>query len=95
MLDFLTPISTEIENFRETLHTQSIGKNIICYQKNDFPSLENVEIVIVGVLENRGFSEKAVNHNEIRKNCTMLCSCFLPTYFYFIRVFSLFAKRIS
>lgn len=68
MLDFLIPISKEIETFRETLHPQSIGKNILCHLNNDFPELENIEVVIIGVLENRGFDSIKINNSEIRKS---------------------------
>jgi arginase family enzyme len=68
MLEFLTPISTEIENYIESLHPQSIGKNIWLHTSKNFPSLEGVDIVIIGVLENRGYNDEQVDHTSIRKS---------------------------
>jgi Arginase family len=68
MLDFLIPISKEIENFITTLHPQSIGKNILFHSEKDFSSLEGVDIVILGVLENRGYDSEQVDNKYIRKN---------------------------
>jgi arginase family enzyme len=68
MLDFLIPISDEIDNFIKTIHPQSIGKSVLCHTKKYFPNLEGVEIVILGVLENRGFNDEVVDNTHIRKN---------------------------
>jgi hypothetical protein len=68
MLDFLMPISKEIENFITTLHPQSIGKNIFCHTQKYFPSLDGIDIVILGVLENRGYNNEPVDNTYIRKS---------------------------
>lgn len=67
--DFLKPISAEILGFVNTLKPQSLGSVMVFHTETDFPDLEQIQIAIVGVLENRGFSkgDKAVDLQFIRK----------------------------
>ena len=52
--DFLTPIHTVLEASLDVLLSGSIGSSIQIYtQKNGFPDLNNIEIAILGVDEDR------------------------------------------
>ena len=51
--DFLEPISTTIEAFRNQLSGQQLGSKIKLHTTTNFPELDNCKIAIVGVLENR------------------------------------------
>jgi arginase family enzyme len=68
-LDFLTPLNSEILDFVKDLSSQNLGSKFVFHTKDDFPDLKQINIAIVGVLENRG-DKKAnsqVNLTAIRK----------------------------
>lgn len=67
--DFLVPVDEAVVLFVKDLSIQQLGRKISIHSKADFPNLEIMEVVILGVPEFRG-SEKSyesTNLNSIRK----------------------------
>lgn len=71
MIEFLNPISDEVKGFVANLPVHSLGKSILIHSGSDgIPELNGVSFAIIGVLENRKFSNSErdeINLNEIRK----------------------------
>ncbi|MBC7641173.1 MAG: formimidoylglutamase [Flavobacterium sp.] len=67
--NFLKPINSDILDFAFDLSTQHLASKIVYHTKVDFPDLKKIKIAIVGVIENRGDSNKVnnVNLDFIRK----------------------------
>ncbi len=67
--NFLQPVSNELLSFKESLTSQHLGSKILLHTKKGFPNLENINIALIGVLENRdeeGFPNK-VDLSQVRK----------------------------
>ncbi|MQP51901.1 MULTISPECIES: formimidoylglutamase [unclassified Flavobacterium] len=54
VFDFLQPISSELEEFIQSLSNQALGKKVVFHTQTDFPVLENVSLAIITVNEYRG-----------------------------------------
>lgn len=69
-LDFLSPVSTEIQALVLQLSPQQLGSKIVFHTETDFPDINKVNIAIIGVLENRSspYAAQAVNLDHIRNN---------------------------
>lgn len=69
--NFLSPVSDEVLAHNELLLPQAMGKKLKIHSKqNGLPDLDNVKIVIIGVLENRNdvnYMGSEVNLDHIRK----------------------------
>src|SRR5690606_23052141 len=67
--DFLSPVDNEIIQFVNSLSSQHMGSKVAFHTDNDFPDLDKVKIVIIGVPENRGDKKayQEVNLDFIRK----------------------------
>lgn len=67
--DFLSPVDNEIIQLVNTLSSQHMGSKVAFHTDNDFPDLDKVKIVIIGVPENRGDKKayQEVNLDFIRK----------------------------
>lgn len=52
--EFLKPLDAEFVTYLKELSPQKLGAKVVFNQENNFPSLENVKIAIIGVLDNRG-----------------------------------------
>jgi arginase family enzyme len=59
--DFLAPLEGDILNYFSGLSSQHLASKIILHTKDDFPDLEDVQLVLIGVLDNRGDSNAASN----------------------------------
>lgn len=68
-LDFLHPVDNEIIQYVQSLSSQNLGSKVVLHSETDLPDLEQVQIVIIGVLENRGDSNRGgiVDLTAIRK----------------------------
>jgi len=70
--NFLSPVSDLVLAHSELLSQQTLGKKIIVHSKqNGIPELENVQLAIIGVLENRNdvnYIGEEFNLDEIRKS---------------------------
>ncbi len=61
---FLTPLSEEVLRYRQLLPLLSIGKKISCHsEESGVPDLDDVDIVLLGVLENR--NSESTNFNTL------------------------------
>ena len=67
--DFLSPVSTDVIDFIKGLSSQHLGSKVAVHTEKDFPNLDFVKIVLIGVLDNRGSisSLEDVNLDNIRK----------------------------
>jgi hypothetical protein len=67
--DFLSPVDNEIIQFVSSLSSQHMGSKVAFHTDKDFPDLDKVKIVIIGVPENRGDKKayQEVNLDFIRK----------------------------
>ncbi|PNQ73866.1 arginase [Hanstruepera neustonica] len=69
--NFLSPVSDSVVAHNELLSSQSLGKKITIHSKhNGFPDLDDAQIAIIGVLENRNdvnYLGEEFSLNEIRK----------------------------
>ncbi|WP_396171341.1 formimidoylglutamase [Flavobacterium sp.] len=67
--DFLRPLDTEVLALVDDLSSQHLGSKVVFHTTKDFPDLEKIKIAIVGVLDNRGESNPAleVDLTQIRK----------------------------
>jgi len=52
--DFLEPIDDNLIAYISGLSSQQLGSKVILHTKREFPDISKVEIVIIGVQENRG-----------------------------------------
>ncbi|WCM41609.1 formimidoylglutamase [Flavobacterium sp. CBA20B-1] len=70
MYEILTPISKELEQLIDTLPQHSLGKTMAIHKRNAFPDLENVQLALITVNENRGSSgtTNQVGFDTFRKN---------------------------
>lgn len=70
VFDFLQPVSESFIAHTETYSNQTLGKKVVFHTKSDFPNLDNVDLAIICVNENRGKGVENT-HNEFdvfRKN---------------------------
>lgn len=69
VFDFLEPVNNDIKQYAEGLPAQALGHKLAVHYGDGFPELEGQGIALLGVLENRGDSEKKepVHLNYIRK----------------------------
>ena len=67
--DFLHPLDNQIVQYVQSLTSQNLGSKVALHSETDFPDLDQVQIAIIGVLENRGMSnqQEAVDLTAIRK----------------------------
>jgi arginase family enzyme len=67
--DFLQPLDNEIIQHVKSLTSQNLGSKVVLHSETDFPDLNKVNIAIVGVLENRGYTNSIdeINLKKIRK----------------------------
>lgn len=67
--DFLKPIDSDVLEFIGGLTTQQLGSKVVLHTADQFPDLDQVQIAIVGVLDNRGDCKaiSEVDVNPIRK----------------------------
>jgi hypothetical protein len=67
--DFLSPVSTDVLDYLKGLSSQHFGSKVAVHTEKDFPNLDFVKIVLIGVLDNRGsnLSLEDVNLDNIRK----------------------------
>lgn len=54
VFDFLQPVSSNYLEFNETLSSQTLGKKTLFHTETNFPDIDNVNIAIICVNENRG-----------------------------------------
>ena len=54
VFDFLQPVSDSFISYKETLSTQALGKKVVFHTATDFPNLDEIELAIICVNENRG-----------------------------------------
>lgn len=52
--DFLQPVENEIVEFINSLSIQHLGAKVALHTENSFPSMDKVDIALIGVSENRG-----------------------------------------
>jgi len=67
--DFLSPVSTNVLDYLKGLSSQHLGSKVAVHTLEDFPNLDFVKIVLIGVLDNRGSNTASENANldDIRK----------------------------
>ncbi len=67
--DFLSPVSTNVLDYLKGLSSQHLGSKLAVHTLEDFPNLDFVKIVLIGVLDNRGSNSTSENANldDIRK----------------------------
>ncbi|MAZ57945.1 MAG: arginase [Flavobacteriales bacterium] len=58
--NYFSPVSQDVLDFKETLNQNQVGFNINCYSGAEFPDINNIDIALIVVPENRG----SVNHSE-------------------------------
>ena len=76
MYEILQPVSANLEQFISTLPTHALGKIISVHTQKTFPELNNVQLALITVNENRGSlnGETEVYFDELRKNFYQLFS---------------------
>ena len=52
--NYFDPISSELVAFKESLSSSTIGFHVNCYSGDNFPDIENADIAVIIVPENRG-----------------------------------------
>ena len=52
--NYFSPVSQDVLAFKETLNQNQIGFNIDCYAGDQFPDINNIDIALIIVPENRG-----------------------------------------
>ncbi|MCB0442481.1 MAG: formimidoylglutamase [Flavobacterium sp.] len=52
--DFLEPVENAVLDYIKNLNSQTLGKKVVFHTKEDFPDLNQFNIAIIGVLDNRG-----------------------------------------
>lgn len=70
IFDFLQPIDAGLLEFIEGGSPQALGHKVVFHTEGEFPELEGAAVAIIGVLENRGASDKKDHHihlNYVRK----------------------------
>ena len=60
--DFLEPVDEAMLNGVKQLSSQHLGTKVAFHTKEEFPNLENINVAIIGVLENRGNKN---SHNDV------------------------------
>ena len=67
--DFLKPIDSDVLDFIGNLKAQQLGSKVVLHTNDQFPDLDQVQIAIFGVLDNRGDRNaiSEVDVNSIRK----------------------------
>lgn len=74
VFEFLQPVEEVVQDFLADLSVHTIGHKIAIHTSDNFPELENVKIVILGIKENRGdinFRDE-VDLTKIRKELYQL-----------------------
>ena len=54
VFDFLQPVEPEIIDFSKQLSSQHFGNKVKFHTETEFPNLDGVRLVVMGVLDNRG-----------------------------------------
>lgn len=62
--DFLKPIDSDVLNFIGNLTAQQLGSKVVLHTNDQFPDLDQVQIAIFGVLDNRG-DRNAISKVEV------------------------------
>ncbi len=57
VFDFLQPVGDDVIAFTHDLSSQHFGRKMVFHTASDFPDLTEVNIAIIGALENRGSSD--------------------------------------
>lgn len=72
--DFLRPIDDENINTFKGFNSQYLGNKVVFHTKQNLPDLSQIQIAIIGVLENRGstFEQENVDLIHIRKELYQL-----------------------
>lgn len=67
--DFLKPLDNEILRSIKGFSSQQLGSKVVLHSAEDFPDLNKIKIVVIGVLENRGDVNQTeeVDLSHIRK----------------------------
>ncbi|MGZ9676674.1 formimidoylglutamase [Flavobacterium sp. GNP001] len=67
--DFLKPIDSDVLDFIGNLKAQQLGSKVVLHTNDQFPDLDQVQIAIFGVLDNRGDRNaiSEVDVNSIRE----------------------------
>lgn len=67
--DFLKPLDNKFIQLMEGYSSQQLGSKVVFHTLESFPNLDKIKIAIVGVIENRGDSQKTetVDLSHIRK----------------------------
>ena len=63
--NYFEPVSEEILDFKSKLNQNSLGFHISCYDGNIFPNIENTDIALIIVPENRGSRIKLTPNSYI------------------------------
>lgn len=75
LTDFLQPLDIHQLNIGDNSHDNHIGNHIQIHQKNDFPDIENLDLAIFGVLDDRGSINNkgcGLAADEVRKHLYQL-----------------------
>jgi len=69
VFDFLQPVSEEVIAYTSSLSSQHLGRKMVFHTESDFPDLAQVNIAIIGALENRGSADEnnRVDLSHLRK----------------------------
>lgn len=54
IFEFFRPLSEDFIAFKDNLPHQALGTQIVCHTEEEFPKFEDVQIALIGVLDNRG-----------------------------------------
>jgi arginase family enzyme len=67
--DFLHPVNNNVIAYVESLTSQNLGSKVVFHSETEFPDLNQVQLAIIGVLENRGDATQTekVDLTAIRK----------------------------
>lgn len=66
--DFLAPLDTDLLIDIKRLSSQHLSSKVVFHTEHDFPEIENLDIAIIGILDNRGGNDNDdVDLSEVRK----------------------------
>tara|TARA_B100001250_G_C19778360_1_gene780667 strand:- start:101 stop:1273 length:1173 start_codon:yes stop_codon:yes gene_type:complete len=63
--NYFDPVSQEIIDFKSQLNQNTIGFHVTCYHGEYFPDIENIDIALIVVPENRGSTDVLSNNSYI------------------------------
>ena len=68
--NYFDPVSSELVAFKESLSSSTIGFHVNCYSGDNFPDIENADIALIIVPENRGgkLEFPVESYNDFRKS---------------------------